>query len=421
MSDGEDRDDGLIQGKLTDASIELMRRRIGYPNPTLRGGIHGDEPWNRTATTDSIRHWAIGNGDDNPLYSDPEYGNSTRWGGMIAPPGYESTMGFDRSRKMDPAFERETRPALRGVHLFNSGMEAYFHAPIRPGAVLYRSKWVSDIETKVSRFGGRSAIVSNGSASWDQSDEVVSTGSSFFVHVERERRDTKEARVEKEGEGLDGDLATYTDESLREIEDAYDNEFVRGSDTLYYEELEVGQELPLTVKGPFTITDLINFHMGWGWGNYGNPPHRLAFENRKVLRGFYSRNEFRAWDTIQRLHWDEALARQVGVKHTYDIGPVRYGMVCHYCTNFAGDDGWVYRIRCEYRSFNFVGDTTWIRGEIVELRVDEDLGPLVEVKITGTNQRGQENIRASATILCTSREHGEVRMPPTPAMTPNRS
>ena len=36
--------------------------------------------------------------------------------------------------------------------------------------------------------------------------------------------------------------------------------------------------------------------------------------------------------------------------------------------------------------------------------------------ITGTNQRGQENIRASATILCGSRAHGELKLPPTPPL-----
>ena len=243
-------DDGLVRSKLTDESIELMRRRIGYPNPTLRGGIITKTPWNTVATADTIRHWAIGIGDDNPLFTDAEYGETTRWGGMIAPPGYETTMGYDRSKKMDPEFEKETS---------------------------------------------------------------------------------------------------------------------------------------------------------------------------KVLRGFYTRNEFRAWDTLQRLHWDIDLAHKVGVQSTYDIGPQRNAMVCQYSTNFAGDNAWVYRTRCEYRNFNFVGDTTWIQGEVIEARVDEKLGPLLELKITGTNQRGQENIRASATILCGSRAHGELKLPPTPPMPEHRS
>jgi hypothetical protein len=39
----------------------------------------------------------------------------------------------------------------------------------------------------------------------------------------------------------------------------------------------------------------------------------------------------------------------------------------------------------------------------------------------GINQRGTENIRASATVLLASRTHGKVRLPPCPPMTPHRS
>jgi acyl dehydratase len=58
-----------------------------------------------------------------------------------------------------------------------------------------------------------------------------------------------------------------------------------------------------------------------------------------------------------------------------------------------------------------MGDTTWITGRIVDKRIDERLGGLIELDLTGTNQRGQENIRGSATILLPSRERGPVVLP----------
>src|SRR5882757_9765395 len=92
---------GLVVELLTDETIALMRRRIGFPNPTLRGSLKFG-PWNRTASGDSIRHWSLANGDDNPLYIDPTYAATTRWGGPVAPPGHEMSMGWDRSPVMDP-------------------------------------------------------------------------------------------------------------------------------------------------------------------------------------------------------------------------------------------------------------------------------------------------------------------------------
>jgi hypothetical protein len=180
-------------------------------------------------------------------------------------------------------------------------------------------------------------------------------------------------------------------------------------------------EMPAMVRGPLTITDQMNLYMGVGWLTYGNPPHKLAYENRKKLRGFYSKNQNGAWDTIQRVHWDPALAETVGVRMTYDIGPNRLVMAANYCTNFAGNDAFVHHLRTEYRAFNYVGDTTWITGEVVDVRNDVDKGPLMDIKVTGTNQRGTENIRCLATILLPSRQYGPVKMPKAPPMTKHRS
>lgn len=407
-------DSGLIQGRLTDESINLMRERIGYPNPTLRGGVINNRPWVSTATADTIRHFAIGIGDGNPLYNDPDYAANTRWGGPIAHPGFEMAMGWNKSAVMDEKRAAVTSKALRGVHLFYSGHDAYYWRPITAGVTLYKSEWVDNVEVKESEFAGRSAIVKNGLCYWDQIDVVTVTGSNWFVHAERK----KSSSISK---NTKYDPAIYTDEQLAEIEAAYDNEYVRGPDTLYLEDVHEGQALPRMVKGPLTVTDLMNLHIGAGWLTYGNPPFRLAYENRKRLRGFYSKNEFNAWDTIQRVHWDAALAHAVGVNGTYDIGPLRDFMLSHYCTNFAGDDGFVHYLRSEYRNFNFMGDTTWITGVITSARVDDRLGPLIELSVKGENQRGQENIRGSAIILVSSRKHGPVKLPEPPPITPHRS
>ena len=96
------------------------------------------------------------------------------------------------------------------------------------------------------------------------------------------------------------------------------------------------------------------------------------------------------------------------------IGALRQTMVCHYLTNFAGDDAWIYRMRYDFRKFNYMGDVTWLSGEITAARVDPTLGPLIEVTVRGTNQRGQDNIAASATILVASRETGLCQLPPAP-------
>jgi hypothetical protein len=55
---------------------------------------------------------------------------------------------------------------------------------------------------------------------------------------------------------------------------------------------------------------------------------------------------------------------------------------------------------------------TWIDGVITDVRVDDVLGPLIEVDLKGVNQRGKENIRGNATILVASRKTGLAGLPP---------
>lgn len=407
-------DDGLIQGRITDASVEQMRLRIGYPNPTVRSGTV-TLPWNTECTADAIRHFCEGYGDDNPLFVDRAHGRSTRWDRQIAPPGFEATMGFDRSPVVPDDLARETKGALRGVQLFHSGNESRFYRPIVPGDVLDRTNVVHDVEDKHSEFAGRSVLVTN-KLSWaNQRGEVVTDQLKWFVHAERRKvsagTDADEPRAKPKLEP-----AQYTDEQLAEIESAYDNEYRRGADTWWFEDIEVGAALPIMVKGPLAVTDLINMHMGGGWFGYGNPALRLGYENRKKMRGFYTKNDFGAWDVVQRVHWEPELARAVGVPAAYDIGPMRWAWLIHYCTNWCGDDAWLYRVRGEFRAFNYMGDVTWMSAVVTDKRIDEALGAVVDIEVTGTSQRGQKNINGWATFIVASREHGPVRLPDPPAM-----
>jgi acyl dehydratase len=406
-------EDGLVHGRITDADVEMLRRRIGYPNPTLRRGVI-TKPWNTTVNADAVRRWAESNGDMNPLFNDAEYAARTRWAGTIAPPGFEWSMGISRLRAVPEDLQQETRKALRGVQLFHSGAEYRYYRALTEGTTLYRADWVADVAEKKSKFATRSVIANNATCWWTADEQVAIEGERWFVHAER--RPVAKKKSEPKDEVL-----PYTDEQMSDIEAAYDNEYVRGPDTLYFEDVKVGDKLPLMVKGPLTITDMINTYMGNGWLTYGNPPFRLAYENRKLLRGFYSKDEYNAWDTVQRVHWDIGLAHKVGVRHLYDIGPMRLMMLCHYLSNYTGDDGWVFRYRYELRNFNYVGDTTWLSGQITAVRVDPALGPVVDLEVVGTNQRGQENIRATATLLVASRKQGPVEFPAAPAVTPYRS
>ena len=65
--------------EILDSDIDRQRQLIGVWEPQKTA------EYVQTASHDSIRNWAYGCGDDNPLFTDPNYARKTRWGGVIAP------------------------------------------------------------------------------------------------------------------------------------------------------------------------------------------------------------------------------------------------------------------------------------------------------------------------------------------------
>jgi hypothetical protein len=67
---------------------------------------------------------------------------------------------------------------------------------------------------------------------------------------------------------------------------------------------------------------------------------------------------------MQRVHWDPEFARRSGNPTTFDYGRMRETWLIHLCTDWTGDDAWLWRLDCRFRRFNYVGDTQWLRGTV---------------------------------------------------------
>jgi hypothetical protein len=79
-----------------------------------------------------------------------------------------------------------------------------------------------------------------------------------------------------------------------------------------------------------------------------------------------------------------------------------------------GDDAWLWTLDCEFRRFNYVGDTQWLSGTVTRKYLAEGDRPAVDVDLAATNQRGEVTTPGHATILLPSRDRGPVRLPDPP-------
>ena len=177
--------------------------------------------------------------------------------------------------------------------------------------------------------------------------------------------------------------------------------------------MEVGDELQPRVKGPLTTTDVVVWHLGWGMqltppGTFG-----IAARVRRKAPGLYPPNALNIPDTVQRLHWEPERARELGLPAPYDYGGMRETWLCHLITDWIGDDGWLWRLRCEHRKFNYLGDTTWVRGTVVGKHLTDGRAE-VHLEVRCENQRGEVTTPGTAVVLLPTRDRA-VALPAPPA------
>jgi hypothetical protein len=208
-------------------------------------------------------------------------------------------------------------------------------------------------------------------------------------------------------------LAPYSDEQIAEIDAAYAHEQARGAEPRWFEDVAEGDSLTPLVKGPLTVTDIICWHVGMGMGLYGVRALRLAAANRRRIPRFFHRDGQNVPDVMQRVHWDPEFAKRSGNPTTFDYGRMRETWLIHLCTDWMGDDAWLWKLDCQFRRFNYIGDTQWITGTVTRKHL-VDGRPAVDVELAAHNQRGELTTPGHATILLPSRAQGAVRLPTPP-------
>jgi hypothetical protein len=393
-------------GVITEEGIARLRARIGIPEP------HVLPPHYRRPGIDAFRHVANCYGDDNPLWCEPEYGAKTRWADVIAPPalvGGDTLIGEDEV----PEVAEEHRDLmkgdpLRGVHAFYSASAREWWAPMYPEARVWRRNALVGVLDKPSEFAERAVHEWTGQVFRVEDGPLLCAQLRLMIRTER-----RKARERKKNDTIE--LRPYTDDEIAEIDAQYATESPRGAEQRWWEDVAEGDAVGPMVKGPLTVTDMICWHVGMGMGMYGVQPLRLGFRNRQRIPRFFHRDELNIPDVMQRLHWDPEFARRSGNPTTHDYGRMRETWLIHLCTDWMGDDAWLWKLDCEFRKFNYVGDTQWLRGTVTRKYLAEGDRPAVDLELEAVNQRGEVTTPGHATVLLPSRDRGPVRLPDPPA------
>jgi len=383
-----------LKYELTDADIERAHVELGVDEASRARELFSQ------ATPDALRNWAQGVGDDNPLYTEEDYGPRTRWGSQI---GHGTMVGHVKTPMLGDRVPDEVKKArkglFRGVHVFVSGGKWDWYRPIYPGDRIFTFSGEESLDVKDSEFAGRSVIRVSRSVNLNQRGEVVGVYRILRVLTERKKARSK-------GKYADIEPAQYTDEDYERIDAIYAAEQPRGAEPRYWEDVNVGDETQPMVKGPLTVTEQIAFHAGgYGFVPYGLRSSRLGFKNRRRIAPFYIKNENGVYDVAQRLHWDSEWAKGIGNPMAYDYGVMRQSWLYHHVSDWAGDDAVIQHLEDSIRKFNYIGDTQFLTGKVTGKRVEAGRH-LVELEMHMVNQRDTETAYGAAVVALPTRDGG---------------
>ena len=142
---------------------------------------------------EAIRRFADSIDDPNPLYWDEEYAKKTKYGTIIAPPGFISAPWFSgRPRKWgqkgetvpdDTAGVRAAIVKAGFGRILDGGIEYDFIKPVKAGDTITSQSAIADITVREGSIGKMAFLITETTYT-NQDGEVVAKARSTSIHPE---------------------------------------------------------------------------------------------------------------------------------------------------------------------------------------------------------------------------------------------
>jgi acyl dehydratase len=383
-----------VTDSITDALVAEARSYVGVPLRLSQ--------WNSEASIDNIRHYALGLGDLNPLWTDEAYARESVHRTIVAPPTFLYSVYCGLAPGMDglPALLREAKWR--------------FYDWVRLGDQLRAEAQVDDVEVRLNRRGEK---------------RILQFGHLAYYRVDRFGWRELVARCDQvvtrpPGPAREGAVAyggrepyVYTNQELTEIEAAVLAVKPQGHAPRWWDDVEVGDKLQTIVKGPFTRMSMVCYYAGAP----GSPGYRAfdawwlnrhrALNSPGELPNTFPPAYFAGTGVSSMGHHDSRAARMIGMPGIYDNGNQRIGLMSTALTTWMGDAGRLYEYEHVIRKPVILGDTVYIdgtvteklEGEVLSLRSEDGPAAQVRIELCARNQLGDTVSTGEAAVLLPKR------------------
>jgi acyl dehydratase len=363
-----------------DLVIQSSRRALGCLAPDVEPGVD-------VASWLNITRFAESSGDENPLYTDPQYGAGSAHHTMLAPPTFVLAVCQPASAAVLDYLTHQLADNLTSLRLA-------WDDTIRLGDPLSGRVCVADVARRYTEKGQARAC-------------VVST-----VEYRRNEAEFARGRAEVELAPLDEETAFSSRRPLHRYEPADIERLVRELDAerpcrgqvpRYWSDVAVGEPTSPTLKGPLTLSDLMVWTFAEGREVRAGNLEYARLAARKGRRATHPVTGWAVWDRA-----DASLDSAV----TAPAGPAAPGgllvtLVGQHVTNWMGDDAFLRQLDVRIRAAYRYGDILRLTGSVVDrdTRSDEvsNRYHTVTLGLTGVNQLGERVIEADAVVFLPDR------------------
>ena len=353
---------------ITQKSLTAAKALVGVP---LRRNQH-----NRLVSAPSVKRWARSIGDRNPLWLGAEYAANSALGRIVAPPCWLYSVDNTCLAAKFPDF-----------HVIYGGCDWEFYSWLGEGDSVSAQSRLISVGGKTGRFCGAMVL---------QTGETLFTGPGGMPvarAVSHVLRTPRPQAVEME-KYRDWKKHILTPEEAVAVEDAYDNEEIRGSQPRFWEDVVSGETLTPIVRGPLTSEEVIQY--------LGATSPSLGFKRFLRFRQRHPEAAFLDEDTGSWESWEASMLRDdvaqaFGFPFAHDSGIDRISWLGNLLTNWMGDQGTLKKLSVRLTLPNIYGDVTWCRGKVIRKYQQDDQG-LCDLEVWCDNQRGQQTALGTATL-----------------------
>lgn len=350
-----------------------------------------------------FRRWVQAMHYPNLLHYDHDFAAEGRYGKLVAPLSFG--VSTDDGHGAGPACVG----FLPDSHLIFGGDEWWFYGPrIFGGDEITNEKIPFDYVVKDTSFAGPTCFQRGDNNYYNQNGDFIARQRSTSIRYLRELAvEMGSMDATEDPEWSDEEMADIQERKYAYVKMMHD----LGHGKRYWDDINVGDELPTRIIGPHSIASLTSewraylftiwggtHRPGFSMEDFGFTEEFAGHENDPVMERDNPELTDGAYFGPSRGHLFPKWARRIGMPRAYGYGASMGAWILDYLSGWAGEWGMVVHSNANYRAPAFSGDVTFMTATVIDKLLDDEQRNVVQVDCTMKNQLGTTMATAKAEI-----------------------